>query len=90
MVIPLFRAKNALGSAYGAQLLKNMLETCDIYAEVEKGNLAPVHNWLRENIWQHGSLYTPAVLMEKAFGGKFDAKYYVDYLTEKFTDIYSL
>ena len=80
----------ALGSAYGAQLLKKMLETCDIYAEVEKGNLAPVHNWLRENIWQHGSLHTPAVLMENAFGGKFDAKHYVEYLTEKFTDIYSL
>ena len=80
----------ALGSAYGAQLLKKMEEKFDVYAEVEKGNLAPVREWLGENIWQHGSLYTPSVLMEKAFGAKFDAKYYVDYLTEKFTKLYQL
>jgi len=80
----------ALGSAYGAQLLKKMGETVDVYGEIEKGNLEPVREWLRENIWQHGRLYTPAALMESAFGGKFDANYYVDYLTEKFTDIYSL
>ena len=61
-----------------------------MYGEVEKGNLAPVRDWLEENIWQHGCLYTPSVLMEKAFGGKFDPKYYVDYLTRKFTEIYSL
>ncbi|MBR6766786.1 MAG: carboxypeptidase M32 [Clostridia bacterium] len=80
----------ALGSAYGAQLLEKMKETVDVFAEIEKGNIAPVLDWLRENIWQHGSLYTPTVLMEKAFGGKFDPKYYVDYLTEKFTEIYGL
>lgn len=80
----------ALGSAYGAQLLEKMKETVDVYGEIEKGNIAPVLDWLRENIWQHGSLYTPTVLMEKAFGGKFDPKYYVDYLTEKFTEIYGL
>ncbi|MBE5774121.1 MAG: carboxypeptidase M32 [Clostridiales bacterium] len=80
----------ALGSAYGAQLLEKMKESFDVFAAVEKGDLAPVRNWLSENIWQHGSLYTPTVLMEKAFGGKFDAKYYVDYLTEKFTEIYGL
>ena len=33
---------------------------------------------------------TPTILMEKAFGGKFDASFYVDYLKEKFTDLYSL
>ncbi len=80
----------ALGSAYGAQLLEKMKESFDVFAAVEKGDLAPVRNWLSENIWQHGSLYTPTALMEKAFGGKFDAKYYVDYLTEKFTEIYRL
>jgi len=80
----------ALGSAYGAQLLDKMKESFDVYAEVEKGNIEPVRKWLEANIWQHGSLYTPTVLMEKAFGGKFDAKFYVDYLTEKFTEIYAL
>jgi len=80
----------ALGSAYGAQLLKKMEETVDVYGSVANGDLSPVREWLRENIWQHGCLYTPSVLMEKAFGGKFDASFYVDYLKEKFADIYQL
>ena len=80
----------ALGSAYGAQLLKKMSETVDVYGAVSAGDLAPVRNWLSEHIWQYGSLYTPRVLMENAFGGEFSASYYVDYLTEKFSDIYAL
>ena len=80
----------ALGSAYGAQLLKKMSETVDVYGAVAAGDLAPVRKWLGEHIWQYGSLYTPRVLMEKAFGGEFSASCYVDYLTEKFSDIYAL
>ena len=80
----------ALGSAYGAQLLDKMSSCMDVFGEVEKGNLEPVRKWLRENIWQHGRLYTPGVLMENAFGGKFDASFYVDYLKKKFEDIYQL
>ena len=80
----------ALGSAYGAQLLRKMSETVDVYGAVAAGDLAPVRKWLGEHIWQYGSLYTPRVLMEKAFGGEFSASCYVDYLTEKFSDIYAL
>ena len=80
----------ALGSAYGAQLLKKMEETVDVFGEVEKGNIQPVLDWLREHIWQYGSLLTPGALMEKVFEGPFDATYYVDYLTQKFTEIYAL
>lgn len=80
----------ALGSAYGAQLLKKMSEETDIFAEIGKGNMEPVRQWLGEHIWQHGSLYAPNVLMEKAFGGPFDASHYVNYLKEKFEEIYAL
>ncbi|MBQ3140638.1 MAG: carboxypeptidase M32 [Clostridia bacterium] len=80
----------ALGSAYGAQLLEKMGEQFDVYAAVEQGDLTPVRDWLREHIWQHGCLYTPGALMEKAFEGPFDAKYYVNYLKNKFSDIYCI
>ena len=80
----------ALGSAYGAQLLDRMNAEFDVFGEVEKSNMEPIRRWLSDHIWQHGGLYTPAVLMENAFGGSFDASYYVKYLTDKFTQIYSL
>jgi Zn-dependent M32 family carboxypeptidase len=33
-------------------------------------------------------MLTPAEILEKATGEPFNAKYYVEYLAEKFTDLY--
>ena len=80
----------ALGNAYGAQLLAKMRETVDVDACIERGDFAPVNGWLRERIWQHGCRFKPAELLRNAFEGEFDPQYYIDYLTEKYTDIYGL
>ena len=80
----------ALGSAYGAQMLSKMQETIDVNAVIASGDLMPINNWLNENIWQHGGLYEPDVLLEKALGEPFDPMYFVNYLKEKFAAIYNL
>ncbi len=80
----------ALGSAYGAQLLAKMKETVDVEACLARGDFAPINAWLRERIWQHGCLYTPTVLFEKAAEAPFDPKYYTDYLEKKFGELYDL
>lgn len=80
----------ALGSAYGAQLLSKMKETVDVDAAIESGNLAPVNHWLEENIWKHGGLHEPGILLEKALGQPFDPMYFVRYLKDKFSAIYEL
>ena len=80
----------ALGSAYGAQMLAVMQqELGDVYADVEKGDLSRVTGWLRENIHRHASFIKPGMLFERVCG-KFDARYYTDYLTEKYTALYNL
>ena len=80
----------ALGSAYGAQMLHFMKQDLgDIYADIAKGDISRVTGWLKENIHQHASMYKPGELFEKCCG-KFDAKYYVEYLTEKYTALYNL
>ena len=80
----------ALGSAYGAQMLSKMQEDLgDIYADVSCGDLSAVTAWLKEKIHRHASFKKPDVLFEEICG-KFDAKFYTDYLTEKFTDLYNL
>lgn len=80
----------ALGSAYGAQMLNVMeKELGDIWTDVEKGDLSRVTGWLKEKIHRHAAFKKPGVLFEDACG-KFDAKYYTDYLTEKFTKLYNL
>lgn len=80
----------ALGSAYGPQMLHKMEEDLgDIWQDVAKGDLSKVTLWLREHIHRHASFYKPGELFESVCG-KFDAKYYTDYLTEKFTKLYEL
>ena len=80
----------ALGSAYGAQMLHKMQEDLgDIYEDVAKGDLSKVTAWLKEHIHRHASFKKPGALFEEVCG-KFDAKFYTDYLTEKYTKLYNL
>ncbi len=80
----------ALGSAYAAQMKAVMeKEIGSVDALVEAGEIKKVTAWLGEHIHKYGCLYTPGELFERSCG-KFDAKYYTDYLTEKFSALYGL
>ena len=80
----------ALGSAYGPQMLSKMKEELgDVYEDVAKGDVSKVTGWLREHIHSHACFYKPGQLFENCCG-KFDAKYYTDYLTEKYSKLYNL
>ncbi len=80
----------ALGSAYAAQMKAVMEKEIGSVDElVEKGEIQQVTAWLGEHVHTPGCLYTPGELFERSCG-KFDAKYYTDYLTEKFTNLYNL
>ena len=80
----------ALGSAYGAQMLRQMEKTVDVWGTVAKGDLSPVTAWLTENIHQYGALKKPQDLLPAAMGGPLDATVYTDYLKKKFSELYGL
>jgi len=80
----------ALGSAYGPQMLHCMERSIgSVEVLISEGRLAEVTAWLKENIHRHASFYKPGALFEQVCG-KFDAKYYTDYLTRKYTELYDL
>ena len=80
----------ALGSAYGVQMLRKMEEDLgDVFESVAMGDLSQVTLWLKEKIHRHASFKKPGKLFEEVCG-KFDAKYYTDYLTEKYSKLYHL
>ena len=80
----------ALGSAYGPQLLHAMEQEIGSVSDlVVRGEIGKVKQWLREHIHRYAGFRKPGELFEAACG-KFDAKYYTDYLTEKFTKLYDL
>ena len=80
----------ALGSAYGAQMLRQMEKSVDVWGTVAKGDLSPVTAWLTESIHQYGALKKPQDLLPAAMGGPLDATVYTDYLKKKFSELYGL
>ena len=80
----------ALGSAYGAHLLKKMRESIDVDKCLEEGNFAPINEWNKEHIWKYGCLKNPDELLESALGEEFDPLYFTNYLEEKYTKIYNI
>ncbi len=80
----------AIGSAYGPQLLKKMEEDIgSIWEDVAKGDLSKVTGWLKENIHRYAGFKKPTELFESVCG-PFDARYFTEYLTQKFSELYGL
>lgn len=80
----------ALGSAYGAQMLESIKKDLDFEKEIGNENLKQINEWLKNKIHNFGSTKTPDELLNISTGESFDAKYYVEYLKNKFSKIYSL
>jgi carboxypeptidase Taq len=81
----------SLGNLLSSQLFHAMQgEVSNIPELLERGETAPILDWLRRNVHGYGSKFTPPEVVRKATGEPLTSKYYVDYLTEKYTDIYHL
>lgn len=80
----------ALGSAYGAQLLNTMKKDIDIKQAFGAYDLKQINEWLKNKIHYYGALKTPEELLIEATKEKFNPKYYIEYLKNKFSKIYSL
>lgn len=74
----------------GAVQLKSAMEqdmgTLD--SLMSAGRFDMIKAWLNENIFRHGAVCCTKELMEKATGKQLEAKYYIDYLREKFSEVY--
>ena len=80
----------SLGSAYAAQMLDAMSRDIPVFEYVAKGDLAPVVGWLKARIHHDAGTPLPEEIIEKSCGAAFSPKYYAEYLTRKFSDIYEL
>ena len=81
----------ALGSAYDAMFVPAMCgDGVDVDGACAAGDLAPIREWLRRNIWQWGRAKDAPELIRDACGMPFSARYYCSYLEAKFTELYGL
>ncbi len=80
-----------LGNLYASQLLEAMTEKIgDVTTIVESGDWSPILEWLQENIHENGSLFTPSELIERATGRPPTAEPFLQYLEEKYSQLYGL
>lgn len=81
----------ALGNIFGAQFADSMAQAIPGWKEhVANGELSVLHQWLNEQIYQHGAVYTAPEILERVTGKSLDGKYFADYLKEKYSRIYNL
>jgi len=80
-----------LGNLMSAQLFAAALEANpDVTNHIEHGNFNTLHQWLKENIYQHGRKYTAAELIERVTGSPLSISTFVSYIKQKFGELYSL
>ena len=80
----------SLGTAYSAQILQTMKKDLDFSALVAADDMKPILDWLTERIYRHGHFIKPGDVVPSICGEPFSAKYYAEYLTDKFSKLYNL
>lgn len=78
-----------LGNLHSAQFFNQAKkELGDLDEQLERGNLRPLREWLREKIHLQGNRYRAPELQEKVSGRPLSHKPLIDYMNKKYADIY--
>lgn len=80
----------ALGNAYAAQFLATMNKEFDVDKCMENDELDTIKNWLNDKIHKYGRLLEPNEIIKNVTGEELNAKYLVEYLKQKYENIYNL
>ncbi len=79
----------SLGNVYAGCLAEALRQAVpDLDARLAQGDMGQAMGWLRENVQQHGGLYTPRQLITRACGFEPTEAPLMTYLQEKFGALY--
>ncbi len=80
-----------LGNILGAQFFTAATKAHpEVPSEIENGEFRTLHDWLKENLYQHGSKYTAPEIVERATGSPLSIEPYMAYLRTKYGELYDL
>lgn len=81
----------SFGSFYAAQLQATMKKEIPNYdTSLEKGDLAPLLQWLHDKVHVHGRRYTSGELLQNTTGSDLKFSYFMDYARKKYGEIYGI
>jgi carboxypeptidase Taq len=76
-----------LGNLIGAQLWDRLRdEVPDVDAAMERGEFAPLREWLREHVHRHGRKFPPRELLRRVTGEDLRVDPFLRYLRDKLAD----
>ena len=79
----------ALGNIYSGQITAAITKDLpDWRSQLAEGKLKHVNAWLNRNIHSQGDLYDPEELIKMKTGSTLDSKPYLQYLNEKYGNLY--
>ncbi|MBW4519734.1 MAG: carboxypeptidase M32 [Scytolyngbya sp. HA4215-MV1] len=80
-----------LGNILSAQFFAAALRAHpEIPEQIRRGEFNTLHQWLKTNIYQHGCKFTPAEVVEKATGSALSIEPLMQYIQQKYGEIYGL
>jgi carboxypeptidase Taq len=81
----------SLGNVYAGCLNEAMRDAIpELDDQLAQGDTARATGWLQNNVQQHGGLYEPRAVIERASGQTPGPAPLIAYLKTKFSDIYKL
>jgi carboxypeptidase Taq len=81
----------SLGSVMAAQLFEAAeAEIDDLDEKIAAGEFGDLQDWLGENVHRHGSRYETNELVKRATGEDFSADAFLDYVDEKYGELYGI
>jgi carboxypeptidase Taq len=76
-----------LGSLMAAQLWERLADDLpEVDEQLERGEFAPVREWLREHVHRHGRTFTPRELLHRVTGEELRTEPFLRYLRAKLAD----
>jgi carboxypeptidase Taq len=79
----------ALGNLIAGQLWERINDDLpQLDQQVAASELAPLREWLRENVHQHGSKFSTEELLQRVVGSDIQVAPFVNYLKAKLSDVY--
>ncbi len=81
----------ALGNVYGLQFVSAMRKALpQMDNQIRAGEFGQIKGWLDAQIHAPGRSETPSEICQRVTGGPMSAQPFLDYVTQKYTDVYNL
>lgn len=80
----------ALGNAFAAQIYAKMQKEMDVEAELSKGNIAAIREFLHQNVHRYGGFKEAREILADTTGEEFNPDYFISYLKKKYGKLYGV